>query len=235
MANGHTFSLFYAVQGALDSYKRFSAAREVLIKSSNRWLWDQYYILPHINRGKMDLIFNPKLSLPLMASCKTVFTMHGLEQFAAPWVYKPLDRLYFSMTMPLYCRKADAILVMSETGKRDLQVFLKADESKIHVIPESYNESCAVIGDWDLLEKVRKKYHLPHRFVLFIGGITPLKNIPTLLRAFASLKQQGFRHKLVLAGFRRWKFEKDLALIEQLHLEKEVLEIGFIDDQDVAA
>ena len=83
-------------------------------------------------------------------------------------------------------------------------------------------------------DRVRTRLGLPERYVLFVGGIAPLKNLPALLRAFRDLRGQGFPHKLVLAGFKRFRFERDLALIDELGLRPDAIELGFVDDRDMA-
>ena len=212
---------------------------EVLIEArpgpAGRLVWDQWRLLPHLREHRVDLVYNPKLSVPLLAKCKTVFTMHGLEQFAARSMFLWHDRLYFTLAMRFYCRKADGILVMTQTGKRDLQKYLGVPPAKIHVIPESYNERCRVISDQAERLRVRDKLKLPEKFLLFVGGVAPLKNIPALLRAFKTLRAGGIPHKLVLAGFKRFKFERDLALIDSLGLRNDVVEAGFVDDADIPA
>ncbi|MDI6775215.1 MAG: glycosyltransferase family 1 protein [Verrucomicrobiota bacterium] len=212
---------------------------ELLVESrggfAGRIAWDQQRILRAIRGRGVDVIYNPKLSVPLRARCKTVFTMHGLEQFAAKSCFPWHDRAYFSLAMRFYCRKADAILVMTQTGRRDLRNYLDVPEAKIHVVPESYNEQCRMVRDEAERRRVREKFGLPDRFLLFVGGITPLKNIPALLRAFRALKARGIPHRLVLAGFKRLNFARDLALIEALGLRQDVIEPGFVDDADLPA
>lgn len=231
------YILFFASEACLGNYKEHPNVREVLVSSGkapmSRLVWDQYLLPKYLKRYDVDVVFNPKLSVPLFAGCKTVFTMHGLEQFAASRYFMWHDRLYFKSAMRLYCRKADAILCMTHAGKADLQRYLGASADKIHVIPESYNERCRIIHDESELSRAREKFNLPGRFLLFVGGITPLKNLPTLLRALQSLKSKGYEHKLVIAGFRRWKHERDMALVSKLGIDKEVIELGFIDDEDL--
>ena len=201
----------------------------------SRWVWDQHKVLTALKPHDVDVIYNPKLSVPLRAGCKTVFTMHGLEQFAAKQYFAPYDRAYFTVAMQLYCRKADGILVMTQTGKMDLQKYLGVPPEKIHVVPESYNERCHVVEERGELDQVRAKLQLPDRFILFVGGITPLKNIPTLLRAFTTLKARHVPHKLVLAGFKRWRFAKELTWIEKLGIRDDVVEPGFVEDTELPA
>lgn len=231
------YVFFFAAENCLGTYQNYPNVKEVLVQSGagllNRLIWDQYLLLKYIKRYHVDVVFNPKLSVPLFAGCKTIFTMHGLEQFAASQYFMWHDRLYFKSAMRLYAGKADAILCMTGAGKTDLRRYLRVPEDKIHVIAESYNERCKVIHDESALKITREKFALPERFLLFVGGITPLKNIPTLLRAFRLLKNKGYKHKLVIIGFRRWKHEKDMAVISQLGLDQDVIELGFVDDEDL--
>ena len=48
-----------------------------------------------------------------------------------------------------------------------------------------------------------------------MGKLFPQKNASTLFRAFARIKDR-IPHRVVVVGGVRWKFEEDLALIEQL-------------------
>lgn len=233
------YLLFLPTKNSCGKYAGYPNVEEVLLESKNtpfsRLVWDQWRVLQCVKKYHVDVVFNPKLSVPLFAGCKTVFTMHGLEQFAASRHFMWHDRLYFKSTMCLYCRKADAILCMTEAGKTDMQRYLGVPAHKIYVIPESYNERCTVIQNGDELERIRDKFRLPQRFILFVGGITPLKNVPTLLRAVRMLKQKGYEHKLVIVGFRRWKYMEALALVKELGLEQEVIELGFVNDEELPA
>ena len=234
----HNKYLFFTPAPMLRGKLRpFPNAEEVVVQTGRlpmrKLTWDQYHILKPLGTYVVDVAFNPKLSLPLMAHCRTAFTMHGMEQFAASRYFMWHDRLYYTAAMELYCAKADAILVMTQTGKTDLQKYMNVPDYKIHVIPESYNEQCRRIEDPAVLEQLKDKWDLPDKYVLFVGGITPLKNIPTLLRAFKNLKSRGFPHKLVLVGFRRWNFARDMGLIETLDLKNDVVELGFVGDRDL--
>lgn len=232
------YVLFYPEDTLMGTYADRPNVTEVWVPSRpaiwDRLVWDQSRLLKHLSRHAVDVVFNPKLSVPLAAGCPTVFTMHGLEQFATPRMFPWNDCIYFTLAMRLYSRRADGILVMTQTGRRDLRKYLGVPDRKIHVISESYNESYHVVRDQAERDRVRTRLGLPERYVLFVGGIAPLKNLPALLRAFRDLRLQGFPHKLVLAGFKRFRFERDLALIDELGLRPDAIELGFVDDRDMA-
>jgi hypothetical protein len=61
-----------------------------------------------------------------------------------------------------------------------------------------------------------------------------LKNFSNLLRAVALLKDE-VSHQLVAVGFLRWKFARDVALIDELGLRDRVLRTGFVPDADLPA
>jgi glycosyltransferase involved in cell wall biosynthesis len=81
---------------------------------------------------------------------------------------------------------------------------------------------------------VKSKYSLPEQFILFVGGITPLKNFGNLLKAYRKL-QSRFPHKLVVVGFNRWKFSKDLEVVNELGLRDKIVFCGFVPDEDLPA
>lgn len=217
-------------RGAFGSHPRLT---EDVLPSGNRLWWDQVLVPQALRRRGADLVFNPKLSVPIAAPCPRVLTMHGLEQFAERRLFRPLDRAYFQCAMPVFCRRAGAIITMTETGRRDLQRYLGVGGPKVHVIPESYNETCQPVRDEAARGAVARRYGLPSRFILFVGGITPLKNVPALVQAYALLRARGLRdHELVLAGFKRWSHGHEVPAAADL--QGHIHEIGFVADEDLA-
>ncbi|HEY3342008.1 MAG TPA: glycosyltransferase family 1 protein, partial [Anaerolineae bacterium] len=80
----------------------------------------------------------------------------------------------------------------------------------------------------------KEKYHLPDHFLLWVGGISPLKNISNLLRAYAMVAGE-IPHPLVMAGFLRWKFTGDLQLIDTLGLKDRVIFTNYVPPEDIPA
>ena len=81
---------------------------------------------------------------------------------------------------PLYCRRAGAIIAVSEATKRDVVRHYGVDERKIHVVYE------AAAGHFQPppageVERVRQQYSLPEQFLLHLGTIEPRKNLSRLL------------------------------------------------------
>ncbi len=217
----------------LGSFGVKSNVEEHVIRIKNKILWDQFGVPRVCEKKGVDVIFNPKLSVPLFTKIKTAFTLHGAEQFAVSKVFKWYDRAYFKMVMPLYYRRADVVFTQTISGRYDIGRLLGVDTGKVKVIRGSYNELCRVVESRDELDAARLEYNLPDRFLLFVGGITPLKNFGRIIRAFKIVKDRGYGGKLVVVGFKKWKYSKDVATIDELSLDEEVKFVGYVQDKDI--
>jgi len=227
------YLLMYRDAKDLGYFSSRSNVKERVISAPNKLWWDQVSVPQVAKKEKLDLIFNPKLSIPLLTSCKTVWVMHGGAQFAVPHAFKLFDRIYFTIANRLYAKKASAIVTMTHLGSKDIVRYMGADSKKMHVIYEAYNENCRVLKKEET-DEVRAKYSLPERFILFVGGLTPLKNFGNLLRAFKSVENK-IPHHLVVVGWKRWKFSRDMKLLEELGLSDRVLFKGFASDEEIPA
>ena len=225
------YVLLYDSPQHLGQFADYLNAVERVLPVRNKLWWDQVSVPHFAKREGVDIIFNPKLSIPLLTDRKTVLVMHGAEQFALPWAFKWYDRAYFTLANRLYCRKASAIISMTEIGKTDIAKYMGATPYKIHVVPEAYNEQCHILRADETLD-VKERYSLPEKFILFLGGLNPIKNLGNVLRAYHMI-HQTIPHKLVVVGFRRWKFAQDLKLVRQLGLEDKVLFAGFVADEEI--
>ncbi len=226
------YVFLYNTRSLMGTYSKYKNVKEIVIDMQNKLLWDQIGVPKVVKSEKIDIIFNPKLSIPLFAPSKKIFTMHGLEQFALPNVFKLYDHIYFRIMTPLYCRRANAIIVMTNTGKNDMIKYLKVSSNKIKVIYESYHKRFEVIKNIENLLAIKQKYNLPEKYILFVGGLTPLKNFSNIIKAFNTIKKK-IPVKLVVAGFKRWKYAKDLELIKKLKLQNNIITLGFVPDDDL--
>ncbi|MDM7916647.1 MAG: glycosyltransferase family 1 protein [Candidatus Eisenbacteria bacterium] len=206
---------------------------EHLLTFPTKLLWDQIRVPVFAARRSIDLIFQPKLSIPMLGRFARVFTLHGAEQFEAPEAFAAGDRLYTRLAMPLYCRRADAVLLGTETAARSAAAHLGVDPSRFVAIPLAAHSRFRPVGREEALA-VAARYGVAPPYLLFVGGLAPLKNFGNLLRAFASIAK-GRPHLLLAPGFLRRAWSADLALLEELGLAGRVRFPGFVPDEDLPA
>jgi glycosyltransferase involved in cell wall biosynthesis len=173
------------------------------------------------------------LLLPLRG-VPTVLTVHDLIFRRYPQHHKPLNRWYLNLTMPLFCRRADHIIAVSEQTKRDIMTAYGVAAQKITVIHEAAGahfcpQSPAAVA------AVRERYGLPMRYLLFVGTIEPRKNLGRVLQAFERLQDEGLADALVIAGKRGWLYDEFFARLEASPAKRAVLFPGFIPDEDLPA
>ncbi len=229
----HTFVLLYRDPAFLGTYAGRPRVEEVVLPFPTKLLWDQMAVPRAARRLGLDIIVNPKLSVPLLAPCPTVFTLHGAEQFAVPQIFARSDRIYTAMMMPIYCRRAAAVISTTKMGVDEIVRYVGAERQKLHPVHEAAHPRFRHL-DRAACAAIKERHRLPDRFILFVGGLNPLKNFSNLLRAYRLLSTD-FPHALVAVGFLRWKYEGDVALIDELGLGERVVRPGFVPDDDLPA
>ena len=88
------------------------------------------------------------------------------------------------------------------------------------------------------IDAAAARYGLPKRYVLAVGTLEPRKNLTTLLRAFARLREGSAVDPavgLVIAGARGWLDDPIFEAVQSLGLERAVNFPGFVDDDDLPA
>lgn len=225
------YVLIYQDPKLVGTYQEYrDHVREIAIKAPGSLLWDQAAVLWAEKREKLDLLFNPKYSLPLLADCRTMFICHGLDWYVMPWGSKPLDRLSHRFLVPSYTKKADAIIAVSDTTRQHLVQYLGVPEEKVYTVYHGISDTFKKPVSDEKKEEARRKYRLPDRFFLYVGQIYPPKNFGRLLKAYAQVGP-GLGIPLVVAGEHRWLSEKDISLIDCLNISKWVVRTGWIDHE----
>jgi len=228
----HEFVLLYSDHKFIGTHTDGKRVHEIAIKAPSIFLWDQLAVRWAEKKEKLDLIFNPKYSLPLTTKCKTVYVCHGLNwavlRLPKPWT----DHISHRFLIPRYAKKADAIIAVSETTRQNLIEYLNIPASRIHTVYHGVNEAFKKPIRPEDLDRTRRKYKLPDRFFLYIGQIYPPKNFGRLLKAYAQVGPK-LGIALVVVGEQRWFYQKELALIDRLGISSWVISPGWINHENL--
>lgn len=208
----------------------------------------RYAHQPKIDKllGGFDLYFNPHFfTAPLSVGSKKIITFHDLSFERYPGFFSRRKRLWqrFLMAAQQEAKKADKIIAVSRSTKDDLINLYGLEPGKIRVIYSGVgkqfrpikNGSVALKLTAQSTVKLKKKYNLPDRFVLYFGTIEPRKNLIGLIKAFELLKRQGKRGsqiKLVIAGTNGWLYKDILKTAQESKYRRDIIFTGFIEDKD---
>ena len=164
----------------------------------------------------------------------TVLTVHDLIYHLFPAYHKRLNYWYLNVAMPLFVRRADALITISESSKRDLVRIYHVPEEKITVIYEAASPNFGPVPTEHVAE-VKARYGLPERYLLALGTIEPRKNLIRLVEALRSLRQKDRALSLVIVGSRGWLYQGFFQHLEKLDVPKAVLLSGYVPDADLPA
>jgi glycosyltransferase involved in cell wall biosynthesis len=173
--------------------------------------------------------------LPRLKATHTVLTIHDLIFLLFPEYHLPLNKWFLNRFVPIFVRRADAIIAISKCTKGDLIRYYSVPSEKIKVIYEGVDARFQPVTEPDALARVRAIYGLPERFILYVGTIEPRKNLSTLLEAYRLLREEGLEHRLIIVGRKGWLYRDFFQRLRRLGLEGEVIFPGFVSDEDLPA
>lgn len=198
--------------------------------------------LLYFNYPKLDRLLEKKLKLkidafifpdlrPYALSKKTasIQTVHDLCFEHFPKFFSLKSRLWFKLLQPKkLINKANHVIAVSNSTKKDLINTYKISASKIEVIYEGIDDQfTAGINDLTWID-IRSKYHLPENYLLFLSTLEPRKNLKNLLLAFEEYKLSNNSTKLVLVG----KEHPDIFSKLQIPPSKDIIQTGFISEAE---
>ncbi len=181
-----------------------------------------------------DLFHSTEHLLMPLRNTPVVLTVHDLIYKLFPAYHKKLNFWYLNLAMPLFCRRADAIIAVSQATKRDIVKYYGIDPAKIHVVYEAASSHFEPPPPTRIAH-VRKKYDLPSDFLIHLGTIEPRKNLNRLLDALVVLRHSYPDLHLVLVGGRGWLTDDFFTRIEQADLTSAVHVLGWVTDEDLPA
>lgn len=190
-----------------------------------------------IKRLNIDLFHGlDHIGIPFLyknKTCKYAVTIHDLIPRIYPSKFTIKHRLVQNTLLPHILRKADKIIVDSNSTKNDIIKFYPRYEDKIKVIYLGV-ESHFFPRSSQEIEKVLNKYNFNFKYFLFLGTVEPRKNIVRVVDAFIRLKQEeNIEHKLVIIGRKGWLYKKILEKISKTPFSHDIVFSDFMSDDDL--
>lgn len=155
--------------------------------------------------GAIDIFHSSDWVQPPAKALK-VTTYHDLVPILYPDWSRPKIVAVHKRRLQLVEQEIDMVIAVSESTKKDLLKVSSIPESRIQVIYEGVSEEFKKLGESEV-NKFRKKYNLPEKFILSIGGIGERRNLKRVRQA-----TDGF--KLVITGeMLPWIPKEELPLL----------------------
>lgn len=145
-----------------------------------------------VRREKPALLHSLFPLTPLFYRGPLLVTVYDLQALLVPEFTgrrsQPIRRAYdwfYWWTYPMAVRRARYIISVSEATRRDIARVFPHHADKVIVVHSGIDVETLTACPSEELQRVRSRYGLPDRYLLYIGSTRPNKNLPTMIRAFA--------------------------------------------------
>jgi glycosyltransferase involved in cell wall biosynthesis len=210
--------------------------RAVLEPSPNYSIREQIHVPWVLRRERPDLYHAPHYVLPAAVRCSSVVTIHDCIHLMFPQ-YLPNRGAYAYARAQMWsaAHRSDCILTVSDASKRDILHLFNIPPEKIVVVYNAIDAHFSVTPPPDAVGRVRERYQLNHRFVLYVGNIKPHKNLVRLIEAFNELRTGDLEDvKLLIIGDEISKLPALRRAVHRHKLHKHVRFLGYVPDDQLA-
>jgi glycosyltransferase involved in cell wall biosynthesis len=192
------------------------------------------FFYPLQSWGKRFDVFHAQFSLPPLLRSRSVLTVYDLSYEWFPQFFHRRILAQMKLLVPWSCRRADHIITISESSKRDLVEIYGLDPERITVTYPGPAENCKPMDSGQARDRLRQAYGIAAPFILYVGNLEPRKNLSRLLEAFAELKRKELMvHKFVIVGQKAWFYDGVFETIRNHSLGEEVILTGYIPANDL--
>jgi glycosyltransferase involved in cell wall biosynthesis len=210
--------------------------RAVLEPSPNYSLREQVHVPWVLRRERPNVYHAPHYVLPAGVRCPSVVTIHDCIHLMFPqYLPNRVAYAYARAQMWSAARRSNCILTVSEASKRDILHLFNVAPEKIVVVYNAIDSHFSVTPSEEAVARVRERYQLDHRFVLYVGNIKPHKNLVRLIEAFDELRRGELEDlKLLIIGDQISKLPALRRAVHRHKLHKHVRFLGYLADDQLA-
>jgi glycosyltransferase involved in cell wall biosynthesis len=198
-------------------------------RSANYSLREQVTVPFGLARVRPDLFHAPHYVLPALTPCRSLVTIHDCIHLMFPQ-YLPgrLAYAYARIFFRVAATRSARILTVSEASKRDILRFFPMPSEKVDVIYNAIDDRFRTPPDEMQMQRVRERYQLHDRFLLYSGNVKPHKNLERLIDAFHRLRLNGFADiKLLITGSEISRYSTLRRAVHRYNLHKHVRFLGY--------
>lgn len=224
-----------------------ASAPTAIAASSNghRSASDMWRMSREMTRARLDLLLFPTIYsyVPSFSRAKKIVMIHDViaETYPNLALSGRTARLFWKTKVALGRWQADAVATVSEYSRQGLMQRFNLSADRVYVVSEASDPVFRVLEKARLTPRLRALgLRADERFIVYVGGFSPHKNLEALVAAFCKLaSQEEFSNvRLVMVGeyerevFHSY-FETVKGEIEKLGLADRTIFTGYLPDAEL--
>lgn len=198
-----------------------------------------------VTKDILDIFFFPSVYtyFPILGRVTKIVGIHDIiaEKFPDLVFTNNKHRLFWNLKVWAAIKQSHLIITVSEFSMKGIMEHFRLPENHIRIVSEAADPLFHPIQKKESLNEKLFRFGLNHsiRFILYVGGIAPHKNLSVLVSAYSELIKQPYYKdvKLLLVG----DYERDVFLIDhklkeqinRLNLDKRVIFTGYVPDDEL--
>lgn len=187
--------------------------------------------------GKRVYFFPNYTSWPLWFS-KSVPVVYDLSFEYFPQYAEPRNQKFLSDNVKKSVQWASKIITISRNSQKEIVDFYNRAIEDVPIVYPGIDQSQLFRWPEDEVAKVKARYGIHGKYILFVGNIEPRKNLKNLLLAYEKLDAKTRReYSILLVGARGWLDDEIFDIIERLRMAGNHIQQpqGYVEDEDRAA
>lgn len=212
---------------------------EAASSTTNRSVLDVLKFSQEMLRCQPDVIFfpSPYTYFPVFNQSPVVLCLHDTMTETLPELFfdSPKSQIFWQMKLWLARKQAQKIVCPSNSAKHDVANFFKIPVEDIAQINEAPAPQFTPINNQELIDKTLNRYKIPvnSKIILYVGGVSPHKNLDRLVKSLKQLENKNWQ--LVIVGDYVNDsyldcYDQLKSLIEDLHLSSRINFTGYVPD-----
>jgi len=219
--------------------------RIIVLDQQSYPIWEQVSLPRAVKKLKCDILHCTSNTAPEIPGIPLVLTLHDIIYMEGSWfsllqgkgtAYQRFGNMYRRHVVPVALKNSERIITVSEFEKSRITDRFHLDPSKLSVVYNGVGDHFRKVTDHDYIQKIRVKYNLPDRYILFLGNTAHKKNTPGTLLAYSLFREQtNLDIPLVMLDF---KPEELTAILEEImhpELISHIHLIGYVKNAELPA
>jgi len=196
------------------------------------YLWFEWSVPYYLKKYDIDVFYSGDTYASMRTDTKTLIVCHDIAYKHYPKHLRLSHLRYYRKNFPIFHKRADHIVAVSEYTRQDIISTYDLDPGKVTVghnaTPKGFEPLSAARQ-----QEIRDRLTDGKPYFIYVGSLHPRKNVVNLIKAFDQFKEGGREHKLVLVGRMAWKNEELQQVYQTIDCAEDIIFTGHISNADL--